>query len=237
MNCDEFGRTIIDFDGEALKHAESCEHCGARLKREERLTAGIRSLAVEESKINAPEKVRSALRAAFDEQLGASSRPVELRSPHRKIAWGLAAAATLLFSLLITAPLWLRRHKPAAMENVQLASPPNLSGGAAAAEPEGQMQRAIRVDFPQDARLSGTRRRRHRHPVTRNADDPGGFFPLTYVAKSLPTESVQTVHVEILRSTLLTLGVPVNIDRGEGLIKAEIIIGEDGVARAVRIIN
>jgi hypothetical protein len=45
------------------------------------------------------------------------------------------------------------------------------------------------------------------------------------------------VRIEISRSMLLSMGLPVNIDRGEGLIKADIIIGEDGVARAVRIIN
>jgi hypothetical protein len=45
------------------------------------------------------------------------------------------------------------------------------------------------------------------------------------------------VRIEISRSMLLSMGLPVNIDRGEGPIKADIIIGEDGVARAVRLIN
>ena len=92
--------------------------------------------------------------------------------------------------------------------------------------------------IPPDIAKSPSKQIRRRKPsVMDSADGPGKFFPLTYVAKSGPTEFVQRVRVEIARSTLLSMGVPVNIERGEGLIKAEIIIGEDGVARAVRIIN
>jgi hypothetical protein len=67
-----------------------------------------------------------------------------------------------------------------------------------------------------------------------SAGEAGELFQLTSVAKSGATEFTQTVSVEISRSMLLTMGLPVNIDRGEGPIKADIIIGEDGV---VRIIN
>jgi hypothetical protein len=73
--------------------------------------------------------------------------------------------------------------------------------------------------------------------VKEGAGEAGELFQLTSVAKSGATEFTRTVRVEISRSMLLTMGLPVNIDRGEGLIKADIIIGEDGVARAVRIIN
>ncbi|HEY6402627.1 MAG TPA: hypothetical protein VI479_14520, partial [Blastocatellia bacterium] len=81
-------------------------------------------------------------------------------------------------------------------------------------------------------------RGRRRKPQLKEGDrETGELFQLTSVAKSGATEFTQTVRVEISRSTLLTMGLPVNIDRGEGPIKADIIIGEDGVARAVRILS
>jgi hypothetical protein len=86
--------------------------------------------------------------------------------------------------------------------------------------------------------LRASGRGRRRQPLVKEgADEAGELFQLTSVAKSEATEFTRTVRVEIARSMLLTMGLPVNIDRGEGLIKADIIIGEDGVARAVRIIN
>jgi hypothetical protein len=290
MNCDEFERTIIDSSSDhlteasasdlspaqaALKHSESCAGCAARLKREERITAGLQALVVEESSLNAPEKVLASLRAAFDEQLGtATAQPVLPRSPQRKWLWGMAAAAMLLVSA-ITTTLWLRDQRAAVSGTLTTmydnSSEPQSQMRAAGAQEEQQQfarsskrafddsativndnarmqsrmraagtreeQRQSVIHSPDIAKSAGRQIRLRKPSVTDRAAAPGEYFPLTYVAKSEPTEFVQRVRVEISRSTLLSMGVPVNIERGEGLIEAEIIIGEDGVARAVRIIN
>jgi hypothetical protein len=248
MNCQEFERTIIDFGRDhlveasaharALEHAEICAQCAARLNREERMRAGLQAFAVEEAAINAPERVRAALRAAFDEQ-AATASPAVLQWPaRRKLLWGIAAAAMLLLST-ITAALWLREqsakvnNRPDAVNNhkTRQNQPENPPKALAKGE------RASRIHSAKVVRTSARGGRRRTPSVKERADDAGAFFPLTFVAKSGPTESVQTVRVEISRSMLLSMGLPVNIDRGEGLIKADLIIGEDGVARAVRIIN
>jgi hypothetical protein len=251
MNCDEFERTIIDFSGDHLtdasahdlalvqaaqKHTESCAGCAARLKREELITAGLQALAIEESTIRAPERVLAALRAAFDKQpADAAAQPVLPQSPRRKWLWGMAAAAMLLVSAVTTA-FWLRDQRAAVSGTVNAV--PLMAMSQSQLKAAGQEVQLASEIHPSDVAKSPSRQiRRRKPPVTDSADDPGEFFPLTYVAKSGPTEFVQRVHVEISRSTLLSMGVPVNIERGEGLIKAEIIIGEDGVARAVRIIN
>jgi hypothetical protein len=249
MNCQEFERTIIDFgpdhlapdpaQARALEHVEICAQCAARLNRERRMTAGLQAFAVEESAINAPERVRSTLRAAFDErQATAASPQVLLWFARHKPLWGMVAAAMLLLSTITTA-LWLREPR-AKIDN----TPAHVINNPAPQNPPGkppeelaEAQRASGIHRSKVARPSAGRGRRHTFPVKEGADNAGELFPLTFVAKSGPTEFVQTVRIEISRSTLLSMGLPVNIDRGEGLIKADIIIGEDGVARAVRIIN
>jgi hypothetical protein len=249
MNCQEFERTIIDLGrhhlmedsahARALEHAEICAQCAARLNREQRMIAGLQAFAVEEAAINAPERVRSALRAAFDERQAAAASPAVLLWPaRRKLLWGMAAAAMLLLSTITTA-LLLREHK-AKFDNTQA----EVINHPTPQSPPGKQPEALTEARPVDGiysseavRPSGKQSRRRRHRVKERADDAGEFFPLTFVAKSGPAEFVRTVRVEISRSMLLSMGLPVNIDRGEGLIKADIIIGEDGVARAVRIIN
>ena len=249
MNCQEFERTIIDLGcdhlmeaptpARALAHAESCARCAARLSRELRMTAGLQAFAVEEAAINAPEGVRLALRAAFDQQRAAAASPAGLlRFARHKPLWGMAAAAMLLLSTVTTA-LWLLGQK-AKVDNAPAdvvrrptsQSPPVKSPGAL-----GDPLRASGTHSSTVARPAVTRGRRRTPRVKESADNAGEFFPLTFVAKSGSTEFVQTVRIEISRSMLLSMGLPVNIDRGEGPIKADIIIGEDGVARAVRIIN
>jgi hypothetical protein len=249
MSCQEFERTIIDFGRDhaveasaharALEHAEICAQCAARRTREQRMTAGLQALAVEEAAIDAPERIRSALRAAFDEQQAAAAAPpVSLRSARHKLLWGMAAAAMLLLSTITTA-LWLREQRAKVDDKKAVVTNHPIqqkTQGDPTEMPTGA-QRAGAIHSPKAARSSGRSVRRRTLPVKESADDAGELFPLTFVAKSGPTEFVQTVRIEISRSKLLSMGLPVNIDRGEGPIKADLIIGEDGVARAVRIIN
>src|SRR6266498_4040019 len=249
MNCQEFERTIIDLGcdrlmeaptpARALAHVESCARCAARLNRERRMTAGLQAVAVEEAAINAPEGVRSALRAAFDEQRAAAASPASLlRFARHKPLWGMAAAAMLLLSTVTTA-LWLRQPR-AKVDNAPadvISRPTSQSPPGKSPEALSDPQRVSGTHSSTVARSAVTRGRRRTPRVKEGADNAGEFFPLTFVAKSGSEEFVQTVRIEISRSMLLSMGLPVNIDRGEGLIKADIIIGEDGVARAVRILS
>jgi hypothetical protein len=253
MNCQEFERTIIDSVADhlrdvpapagALLHAESCARCAALLDRERRMTAGLQAVAVEESAINAPESVRAALLVAFGRRRSTAASPaVPPRFARHKSIWRMAAAAALLLSVG-GAALWLRGR------TAEVNDAPDHILGAVVNRPAPQRRpskpmedqvkpRAASGIHPPSVALRAAGRVRRRNPqVKEGAGEAGELFQLTSVAKSGATEFTQTVRVEISRSTLLTMGLPVNIDRGEGLIKADIIIGEDGVARAVRIIN
>jgi hypothetical protein len=249
MNCQEFERTIIDLgcdhltkaptSARALAHAESCAQCAARLDRERRMTAGLLAFAAEESAINAPERVHSALRAAFDQQQAAAASPAVLPwFARHKPLWGMAAAAMLLLSI-VTVALWPRGQR-AKVDNrpvdVVNRPAPQRQPGNPLEEPV-KPRPASGIHSSSAALRAAGRVRRSKPQVKEGAGEAGELFQLTSVAKSGATEFTRTVRVEISRSMLLTMGLPVNIDRGEGLIKADIIIGEDGVARAVRIIN
>jgi len=251
MNCQEFERAVVEIDcghltgadaqASALAHAEICPQCAERLNRERRMTFGLRAFAVDEAAINAPERVRLALRAAFDERQGAAAkRHVSIFSASHKLRWSLAAAAMLLISFSIIA-LWPRERG----EKIGVAPPaspqPDISKNFPGPPParsadEGPATR-IRPPRSRAKRLSGELIRRGPRLIVEGIDEKATLFPLTFVAKSETTEFIQTVRVEIARSTLLMMGLPINIDRGERMIKADLIIGEDGVARAVRLLN
>jgi hypothetical protein len=67
-----------------------------------------------------------------------------------------------------------------------------------------------------------------------------GFVPLPYFGNSgdiaNPAEA-DVVRVEMPRSTLVTLGVPVNDDSNSGTVEAELLLGEGGVPQAVRVLE
>ncbi len=64
------------------------------------------------------------------------------------------------------------------------------------------------------------------------------FFPITYTGD--PNENVsggRVIRVEMSRASLFAMGVNVPIDNGTELVKADLLVGPDGVPRAIRIPN
>jgi hypothetical protein len=62
----------------------------------------------------------------------------------------------------------------------------------------------------------------------------GEFLPLPQAAEILPDEEVNLVRLEVPRSTLLALGMPVEPSRAAEAVEADFVLGADGRARAVR---
>lgn len=50
-------------------------------------------------------------------------------------------------------------------------------------------------------------------------------------------ESGIVVRVELSPSALAAMGLPVNIEQTDSRIKADVVLGDDGVARAVRFVK
>lgn len=60
------------------------------------------------------------------------------------------------------------------------------------------------------------------------------FIALSYAAN---TESGQIVRVKVPSSMMVTLGVKTEVGDGAELVNAEVVIGDDGLARAIRFIR
>jgi hypothetical protein len=63
------------------------------------------------------------------------------------------------------------------------------------------------------------------------------FMPLTYDGGAMAMESGHVVRVELPRSALISMGLPMNPERAGELIKADVLMGDDGVARAIRFVR
>lgn len=66
--------------------------------------------------------------------------------------------------------------------------------------------------------------------------DYDGFIPLPSTGK-LDTEDVNVVRVEVPRSAMIAVGLEVNPDRASELVQAEVMLGPDGLARAVKFLD
>jgi hypothetical protein len=63
------------------------------------------------------------------------------------------------------------------------------------------------------------------------------FLPVGYTSSMNLQDGGQIVRVELPRSTLATFGLPVNMDRYHERVKADVLFGADGQARAIRFVQ
>jgi hypothetical protein len=63
------------------------------------------------------------------------------------------------------------------------------------------------------------------------------FIPLVYGSDPLPAENELIVRVKLPRIALVSFGLPVSEDRAGEPVKADILVGDDGVARAIRFVT
>ncbi len=63
------------------------------------------------------------------------------------------------------------------------------------------------------------------------------FLPIGYGTPLAPDEFAQVIRVSVPRSDLAQFGLPVRFDEGPERVTADIVLGEDGIARAVRFVH
>jgi hypothetical protein len=70
-----------------------------------------------------------------------------------------------------------------------------------------------------------------------NNESVTDYIPLTYLADATAVESGMVLRVELPPSALITMGLPAPVERTDSPVKADLIVGDDGVARAVRFVG
>ncbi|MBA3768126.1 MAG: hypothetical protein H0W99_14330, partial [Acidobacteria bacterium] len=63
------------------------------------------------------------------------------------------------------------------------------------------------------------------------------FIPLTYGASQGTMDGGHVVRVELPRTALAQFGLPVNAERSSEPVTADVLLGDDGLARAIRFVR
>ena len=63
------------------------------------------------------------------------------------------------------------------------------------------------------------------------------YIPIGYGMPLSPDEFAQIIRVSVPRSEMVQFGLPVRPDAGPGRVTADVVLGEDGVARAIRFVQ
>jgi hypothetical protein len=78
-------------------------------------------------------------------------------------------------------------------------------------------------------------------PADRMDEDSYGpdsdFVPVPNAARIEPNEDVHLVRVEATRSAMMALGIVVGAENASDTVTADVVLGSDGLARAVRLVT
>ncbi|HXU37838.1 MAG TPA: hypothetical protein VN937_15855 [Blastocatellia bacterium] len=259
MKCDGFEAVINDLAksvimdaavrDEALSHSASCPRCAMRLADERELTAGLKALAVAQAS-EAPARVEASLLAAFREQHAALPVSIESRGNRRWLYVAAGIAAVVAIVMLISLTISRTRVSDKAQKAEQAIVTPTAPD--LHQQPNAKpIESPITVDQKLAVRKSsaiGAASGRARKPAGGKPEaEPAGdsnveaeivtdFFPLINRGTG-QLDSGQVVRVELPRSALMSFGLPMNMDRADERIKADVVVGNDGLARAIRFVR
>lgn len=245
MNCREFESLVLDLArnqsldaatrAPGLEHAELCVKCAARLAEEREWLANVRLVVTELALQEAPAHLEANLLAALHEQ--AVRKQSVLPSPvARWWSWKFAAAvAALLLVVLLAGALWRnfsREPKP----TVQRAPAPPI---VPASPPVTVNDNTVIAKAPKQ-RPAPVRRAPPRRNVRSSLAPPGEeatpFYSLVEEGTAIPLESGRIVRVELPASTFIPFGLPLTAEAMTQSVQADLLLGQDGLARAIRFV-
>ncbi|HKQ93838.1 MAG TPA: hypothetical protein VJZ77_24475 [Blastocatellia bacterium] len=248
MNCQDFEKLALDLArnslldatarDQGLIHTEVCSRCAARLAEERALLARVRAVAAELAGEEPPARVDAALLAAFRAQTTAtaSSTVIPAFGGFRRWAsWKSAAvAAGILILISALAIFWKSTNSrmPRREERAVAPAPVNTPDHRAA-PPDGRDLMATE----QPKTLPKRVRRRASEDSLDEVEVVTRFFPLREGEDLTTLDSLQVVRVELPSSALGEVGLPVDPETVTEPIKADVVLGQDGLARAIRFVR
>ena len=212
-----------------------------RLSDEERLTRGLQSLASEMNQLEAPAHVEEKLLKAFRARRVVV--PMQTRRSNSRY-WLAAVAAVLLIAMSVVALRWTSSDVETPRQTLAGQTEPDKPKVIATPEEERKPVEYQAVkDEPQ---RSAPRRVRPLRPRSsensavaslRPSEIATDFIPLRYMNAANLQEGGQIVRVEVPRSALANFGLPVNMERYNERVKADVLYGVDGLAHAIRFVK
>src|SRR5262249_35130036 len=257
MNCSDFeliaacvagnriaGRQAVDDDSvlRAMSHAAGCNRCSARLAEERALLAGVRAVVADLAAQEAPPRLEEALLAAFRLQSRTKVATAARVVPAWMVArtsWMFAAAAAVILAVFVT--VGFLAHQPDQVrEDRKNPAGPGASSKQQPNESDPPKLASTTERQVGDDKIPPRTTNPHRFRKSRAepAEATTDFFFLTDDEDDLTSlESAEVVRVELPASALAPAGLPADPGTEDQTVRADVVLGQDGLARAIRFVR
>ena len=247
----------------AVEHAASCAACREELQAIEDLYSALGDLARHDAAIEAPVYLEASLLkelARSGEQVRATGVTTRwARSRRFRFAIAAAAAAIMVAAVIAVVRWNFVRPNPGAPvgvgRQIQTGSPEPGAHKDDSKDSPAVNPNAVKPDKPQKPdQQTGTggrvaKEREGNKPskgMKRGPANPMGrddfeiatdYFPIDVGSFMQPIDGGQIVRIKVPRSALRSYGLPVDPLRADEAVKADVVLGNDGMARAIRFVR
>ena len=243
-------------------HAANCPHCAEHLLQQEKLTAGLAVLASQTDQPVLQNQFEDALRREFRRQFAnregmQRGHVLTIATPQSGLrfkpswTWAAVAAAILLASavgILAVRARSTNHFTQTAQDKTPaqagITHPPNAVENAATQPASPLVSQAQRDSAPSVSKKSHAEGgKKNLSPASRpakrlNPDDEvaTSFYPLPYGSGLGMDDGWQIVRVSLRPDALASLGLDLPTVPA-GTVQADLVLGEDGMARAIRFVE
>jgi len=250
---------------QAVAHRDECEACAQRLEDERALSFKLRMLAADTNALAVPGLGNNLLTTLRSRQ--APLRYAEVATWRYRVMVAGAAVAAMVLMVIGVSVIRSRSTTPTVTNRQDLSSPqPLLPDENATAKAPDVVNGSLPTPLPKKNpsykgrkdRLDKVRRAVLPSPslastgaskyvtVTETAasvapesvaEITSDFMPVGYASANNFQDGGQLVRVELPRSALVAFGLPINVNRYDEKVKADVFFGTDGTARAIRFVQ
>jgi hypothetical protein len=221
-------------------HVDHCRSCAALMARERQLSQGLRALAATTAADGSSDAVGRRLLEIFAERQGAG-QPAASPTVNRawRTPWLRVAAALVVTAALVASWRSVRTEPGSDDPAAPKAAPAVASNPVPSPPPEAErtsLARGTEPDVQAGAGRAPNAGRRLR-AVAPSLIRPVGFVELPGAAGLPDFESGQIIRMEIPLTSLPTYGIEILPDAQGSPVEADLLVGQDGQARAIRLVT
>jgi hypothetical protein len=251
MNCQIFGSLLTDLVREegldesvrsqALAHAGDCQDCSARLAHHGALRAVTRLAAAEREE--APAYLEGRLLSIYRQRQANGSPGAARQHSSRALPtwyWGVAAALAVALLGVATYRMFLNPPSYRVAGPLVNPAPPAVPPPVFTPAPAPAALQTNPVPVTAQAAPAAKKaapRKTAAETTQADSEVATDFFSLTTGNDLSSMESAQLVRVLMPRNVMASYGLPVNPERIDNPVTAQVLIGQDGVARAIRFLS
>ena len=207
---------------------------------EEMLTRALKALAEDMEPLGAPDAVELKVLEAFRKQKVVTPFVPRRSSSRYWVAAAIAAMLLIVISVVAYRVNYRVNDRNLAKQDQPRSSPRVNDEPARDQEQvaDNQEQEGRLPHAPKPRRVRHPNVRRHENvQLANHAEIATDFIPLSSMTAVNLQDGGQIVRVELPRSALANFGLPVNMDRYNEKVKADVLVGVDGLAHAIRFVQ